>query len=159
MTDKTNWLLHDHRKYEAALAECELAAGAGAWKEAVQLFNDFVEALKLHMRMEDEVLYPFYVEEMGDPDDAILDLTDEHDTLVRLLRDLVYIIKTKNYDHFEESLAPLQKAMVEHNAHEEAVFKHMKNDSLLTHRDEILDRLHAMQDNQDQRSWDFLHRE
>ncbi len=39
MSDNTNWMVHDHRKYETALDECELAAGAGAWKEAVRVIS------------------------------------------------------------------------------------------------------------------------
>ncbi len=154
MPDGTNWLVHDHRKYEAALEDCESAAGAGNWKEAVRLFYDFVEDLKLHMRMEDEVVYPVFREEVEDPDDELGELMDEHDDLARLLTDLATVIKNKNYDHFEVSLTPLYKAMVEHNEHEEQVLSRMGSDSLLTRRDEILQRLEELQPGA-ARVWEF----
>ena len=39
MSDSSNWLIHDHRKYEEALKACEIAAGVEEWKEAVQRFE------------------------------------------------------------------------------------------------------------------------
>ena len=155
MNGTSNWLVHDHRKYEAVLDECELAAGVGEWKKAKQLFHQFVEDLKLHMRMEDEVLYPFFKKEFGDPDGEIIELGHEHDNIVRLMHDLAYVIKTNDIDHFEESLKPLHKSMLEHNEHEEDVFLRMGSDSLLLRRDEILERLSAMQNKESKRIWDF----
>jgi len=155
MSDSSNWLIHDHRNYEAALKACEIAAGVEEWKEAVQRFDDFVADIKMHMRMEDEVLYPFFKEEVGDPNDEIGELTDEHDRVAQLLRDLAIVIKNKNYDHFEECLEPLYKTLTEHNAHEEAVFRRMSDHALLTRRDEILRRLEALHEAPRRRKWDF----
>jgi hemerythrin superfamily protein len=155
MNETSNWLVHDHRKYDAILDECEMVAGAGEWKDAKQLFYRFVDDFKLHMRMEDEVLYPFFKEEFGDPDDVIADLGDEHDDIVRLLRDLASVIKRNDIDHFEESLVPLHKAILQHNEHEESVFQSIASNSLLTRRDEILERLNSMHLKEGRRNWDF----
>ena len=155
MNETSNWLVHDHRKYEAALEECEMAAGAGDWKDAVQLFNGFVDDLKLHMRMEDEVLYPLFVEQSADAAVEITDLSEEHDQIARLLTDLAYVIKRNDMDHFEDSLLPLYKAMTQHNEHEEEVFLNMGNGDLLMRRDEILARLKSLETSQNHRSWDF----
>ncbi|MHB1247306.1 MAG: hemerythrin domain-containing protein [Sulfuriferula sp.] len=144
MSETVNWLVHDHRKYESLLDECEIASGANDWKEAIRLFNEFVGDLKLHLRMEDEVLFPLFKTEVGDPKGDIADLSDEHDNLARLLNDLAYVIKTKDFDHFEVSLEPLKKALFEHNAHEEEVFRQMGSSSLLEQRDDILARMRAL---------------
>lgn len=154
MHQTPDWLVHDHHKYDAALAECEAAAGAGQWKEAVRLFYELVEDLKLHMRMEDEVLYPLF-EETGDPEGAIAELSEEHDDLVRLLHDLAHVIKTNDFDHFLESLVPLRKAMARHNEHEEDVFRRKADTRLLMRRDEILARLDAVQQREGRRTWDL----
>ena len=124
-----NWLVHDHHKYDAALDECEMAADVGEWKNAKDLFQNFVSDLKLHMQMEDEVLYPLFIEENGDPDGVINHLSEEHDYLVHLVHDLAYIIKSNNFDHFLDCLEPLHKAMKQHNEHEEKVFLNMANQS------------------------------
>jgi len=155
MNDSTNWLVHDHEKFDALLEQCELAAAAGAWKEAFRLFYEFTDALKLHMRMEDEVLYPLFVEETGDPDGAIAMLGEEHDDIVRLLGDLDVVIRTRNDDAFGESLEPLHNVMREHDDHEELVFRRLGDDSpVLTRRDEIITRLKALKPGME-RAWGF----
>lgn len=155
MNRDTNWLIHDHRKYDDMLENCEAAAEVADWKTAVKLFNTFVEELKLHMAMEDKVLYPLLEMESGDPNGDLSLLSDEHDDLVRLLGDLAYVIKTRNFDHFEESLRPLHKVMVQHNDHEEAVFQSLGTESLLLRREEIMARLDAVNPRSQQRDWDF----
>lgn len=157
MNETSNWLVHDHRKYDALLSECEMAAEMADWKGAIDLFNKFVAELKLHMQMEDEVLYPFFEKEVSGASEKIEVLAEEHDEIVRLLRDLVSVIKAKNIEHFLESLLPLHEVMNEHNEHEESVFLNMGNDSLLMHRDEIMQRLHVVEEKEGhkQRNWGF----
>ncbi len=154
MNDTSNWLLHDHHKYDVALDECETAADVGEWKNARQLFQRFVSDLKLHMRMEDEVLYPLFIEEHGDLDGVISHLSEEHDYLAQLVRDLAYIIRSNDFDHFLDSLEPLHGALKRHNEHEEEVFLKLVNQSMLLRREEIIERLKTVQHKQSRR-WGF----
>jgi iron-sulfur cluster repair protein YtfE (RIC family) len=152
MNNSSNWLVHDHQKYDAILDECEMAADAGEWKNAKSLFQNFITELKLHMQMEDQVLYPLFIEENGDPNCVIKHLSEEHDYLVRLVQDLSYIIKANDFDHFLDSLEPLHKAMNEHNEHEESVFLSMANQSILMRRDEVMQRLAAVENKKGSRN-------
>lgn len=155
MNNTSNWLVHDHYQYDDMLNSCEAAADTGEWKKAKDLFKKFISDLKLHMQMEDEVLYPLFIAENGDPDGVITHLSEEHDYLVRLIHDLSYIIKNDDFDHFLDSLEPLHMAMKQHNEHEEKVFLNMANPSILLRRDEIIERLNAVQDNRNGRVWDY----
>ncbi len=154
MNKPSNWLVHDHRKYDVMLEDCEEAADMGEWKNAKHLFHVFVTDLKLHMQLEDEVLYPLFAEENDDPEGVITHLSDEHDYLIRLVNDLEYIIRANDFDHFLDSLEPLHRAMNRHNEHEEKVFLSMFNRSILMRRDEVIERLHAVQNKQGKRIWD-----
>jgi iron-sulfur cluster repair protein YtfE (RIC family) len=145
MSETSNWLIHDHRRYEMALEACEFAAGAEEWKEAVRRFEAFVEDLRLHMRLEDEVLYPFLREQLGDSEGELERLSEEHGEIARLLQDLATVIKNKDFDHFEESLRPLYQAMTEHHEHEEQVLSRLgEGHALLARRDEVVHRLEAL---------------
>jgi iron-sulfur cluster repair protein YtfE (RIC family) len=155
MNKPSNWLIHDHQKYDAILNECEIAADVGEWKNAKHLFQNFVADLKLHMQLEDEILYPLFLEENDDPEGVITHLSEEHDYLVRLVHDLTHIIEANDFDHFLDSLEPLHKAMNEHNKHEESVFLNMANQSILMRRDEIMERLNAVQNKRSGHSWNF----
>ena len=157
MNDTNNWLVHDHRKYDEMLTECEIAAEMADWKDAVNLFNKFTDELKSHMQLEDEIIYPLFEKKSADAEDAITELHEQHDDLVRLLTDLVYVMKNKNIDHFMESLIPLHKIMNEHNKYEEEVFLHLGNDELLMHRDEVMQQLAALQakEGYHEKEWSF----
>ena len=151
-----NWLVHDHQRYDEALEDCMIAADAADWKLAIALFDGFVDEIKLHMLLEDEVLYPMMKEETGDPNRDLALLGYEHDDLVRLLGDLAYVIKMKDFEHFEESLEPLHKAMVQHNHHEEIVFLSLGTEAILLRRDEVLGRLEAINPQaKSNRNWSF----
>ena len=153
MNNPSNWLVHDHHKYDAALDECESAADAGEWKNAKRLFQEFIDDFKLHMRMVDEVLYPLFIEETGDPHGVISGLSGEHDYLAHLVHDLAYIIRANDFDHFIDSLEPLHEAMNQHNKNEENVFLNMANQSILERRDEVLRRINTLQNRPEDRSW------
>ncbi len=112
-------------------------------EDSGQAVQHICGGFKLHMLMEDEVLYPLVNKESGDPNGDLVLLSHEHDGLHRLLGDLVYVIKTKDFDHFEECLQFLHKAMDQHKDHEDAVFLSLGTESLLLRRDEIMSRLEA----------------
>lgn len=151
MTD--NWLVHDHRKYEAALREVELAAGAGQWEEAERLFREFVDDFKLHMRIEDEVLYPMFRETVVGAGEDIDSLTEDHNDLAGMLQDLDYVLRHREYDHFAESLGPLYQMMLDHDAYEEDIFSRFGDQALLARRDEAVARLEQMQTSGRTREW------
>lgn len=153
MNTTDNWLVHDHRKYEAALREVELAAGAGQWEEAERLFREFVDDFKLHMRIEDEVLYPMFRESVAESGEDIDSLTEDHNDIARLLHDLAYVLRHREYEHFEDSLAPLYQMMLDHDAYEEEVFSRFGEHSLLARRDEAVARLNRMQPSDNRREW------
>ncbi len=155
MSEIDNWLVHDHRRYDAALAECELAAEAGDWKAAIEGYRDFVSDLKLHMDMEDQVIYPLLERESGDPDGDIAELRAEHDNLERLLQDLAVVIRNRDIDHLLDSLVPLHRAMNAHNAFEEEVLARLASDRLLGQREQILARLQSTAGDRGRQVLDF----
>jgi hemerythrin len=97
------------------------------------------------MQLEDEIIYPLFEKKTAEAKDAMLELHEQHENLVRLLTDLSCVIKTKNIEHFIESLVPLHKIMNEHNSYEEEVFQRLGSDSLLMHRDKVMQQLSTLQ--------------
>jgi hemerythrin-like domain-containing protein len=155
MSGASNWLVHDHEHYDIALTECEEIAEEGLWGDAIEVYQRFVEDLKLHMRMEDEVLYPRFEEYYGDPTGELAYLSAEHDNIARLLHDLTHVIQRKDYEHFLVSLKPLHKALKQHNDNEESLFLSLQDDSILMDREEIMERLNAIQDTTGRRIWNI----
>ena len=156
MNEDTNWLTHDHAEYEAILYDCQSAAEQEDWKTATRLFRELVSHIKLHMHMEEEVLYPAYEQTMNAPQGPTLALREEHDEIYRLLRDLSHVIKTNDSHLFLESLLPLEKVLFKHHEKEEEIFLPMASFVLLSQRDEIMRRLKVFdKDIPSKRAWDF----
>ena len=149
MSESSNWLVHDHQRYDKALSECEEIAEEGLWQDAIEAYERFVDEFKLHIRMEDEVCFPQFEKYYGDPKGELAYLAAEHDNIARMMHDLAYVIQRKDYEHFLASLKPLHKAIKEHNANEETLFLSIKDDQMLMNRAEIMSHLNALKDTVD----------
>lgn len=141
MSDESTWLDHDHRRYEAVLADLESLAETEDWHAVRERFDALRADLELHVRMENEVLYPAYEALPDAPQAPTAALRREHDEIVRLLRDVGHVLGTEDSDLFLEALAGLDGALTRHHENEEEIFLPMASHALLAQRDEVLRRL------------------
>lgn len=155
MSDNADWLHHDHVDYEALLLDCQTAAEQEDWRAVKRLFEELVDRVRLHMAMEEEVLYPAYEEAMDTPQGPTAALRQEHDEIYRLLRDLSRVLVANDSDIFLESLLPLEKVMTKHHEKEEEIFLPMAGHALLARQDEIQRRLKDLDIETSGRDWDF----
>lgn len=155
MSENANWLNHDHLEYETLLYDCNAAAEQEDWKSARVLFQKLVSHLKVHMRIEEEILYPAYENAVNVPQDPTQALREEHDEIVRLMRDLSRVLKTNDSQLFLESLLPLERVMLKHHEKEEEIFLPLASHLLLDRRDEIVHKLQAFDGEKGQRNWGF----
>lgn len=155
MNDSSNWLNHDHLGHEQLLQDCQAAAEQEDWKGVKRVFDKLVTGIKVHMLMEEEILYPAYEAAVNTPHDPTQALREEHTEIVRLLRDLSYVLKTNDSELFLDSLLPLEKMMTKHHEKEEEIFLPMAGHVLFEQRDEIMRRLESFDPKASSRSWDF----
>jgi hemerythrin-like domain-containing protein len=153
MSTKDKWLVHEHSIIEGLLFECEDAIGREDWKAANRKFMELIDDLKLHMALEEEVLFPAY-EASGDaPQGPTAALRREHDEIVRLVEDMVQVIRTRDSAHVLDSLIALEKVMIKHHEKEEDIFLPMASRLLLPQRDELLKKLNAFSGTASGRRW------
>jgi len=155
MSGPYDWLTHDHSEYEVLLFRCQESVSQEDWDTAFAAFESLVAHLKAHMAMEEEILYPAYeaIEEF--PQGPTESLRHEHDEIVRHMRDLKRVLKTRNSEHVFESLLPLEKLMIKHHEKEEDIFLPMAGYFLLPHREDILARLEQFDPARARRNWDL----
>jgi len=140
-----DWLVHDHRRFDEALARAQEAAEYGAWDEALRLFTELLEALALHMRLEDEVVYPALERETGDPAGELAGLRDEHRQLESLMEGARAVARERDIDHLLESLVPLRRALHEHARYEEEALARLGGEALTRNREAVLAALSALE--------------
>ncbi len=155
MNSKDNWLVHEHSLYENLLSQCQHATEVEDWGTVDFAFNELVTHLKRHMALEEEVLYPAYEATPHAPQGPTVALRDEHSQIVRLVRDIARIIKTRDSDPVLESLAHLEYQMIKHHEKEEDIFLPMAGTILNDSRDELLRKLDEFDESKISRKWDI----
>lgn len=155
MSGSDNWLVHEHSLYEDLLSRCQDAVEIEDWGGADLIFRELVTHLKRHMALEEEVLYPAYEAAAEAPQGPTRALRDEHDQIVRLVRDMVRVIKTRDSDHVLECLVHLEKQMIKHHEKEEDIFLPMASHILHASRDELLRKLAEFEGSKVHRKWDI----
>lgn len=155
MSGTDNWLEHEHSLYEDLLSGCQDAIECEDWKGADQLIGELVASLKRHMALEEEVLYPAYESEHSAPQGPTQALRAEHDQIVRLVGDVVRVIKSRGSDHALECLAYLENRMIKHHEKEEDIFLPMASHILDAKREEITRQLADFDASRSARKWDI----
>ncbi len=155
MNSNDNWLVHEHSLYENLLARCQESVDIEDWKTAGSAFNELITHLKRHMALEEEVLYPAYESTPHAPQGPTTALRAEHDDLVRLIRDMLALIKTRDSDRVMEGLAHLENRMIKHHEKEEDIFLPMASHILNTSRDELLSRMAGFDMSKTKRKWEL----
>ena len=155
MSSSDNWLIHEHSLYEDLLSSCHEAVEIEDWGGANRVFRELVTHLKRHMALEEEVLYSAYEAAVEAPQGPTRALREEHDQIVRLVRDMLRIIKTRDSDHVLESLVHLEKHMIKHHEKEEDIFLPMASHILDARREEISQQLADFDMSKSARKWDI----
>ena len=155
MSEAYDWLIHHHSEFESFLYNFTDAVEQEAWVEASELFKQLVAALKAHMALEEEVLYPAYESNQELPREPVLMLRAEHDNIVALLRDMVKVIVNRDSEHALRSVLPLEQALISHHEKEEDIFLPLAGHLLLPQKDDILRQMQAFDISTAQRKWDI----
>lgn len=155
MSSKDNWLVHEHSLYEGLLSQCQAAAEIEDWGTVDRALNDLVTHLKRHMALEEEVLYPAYESAPHAPQGPTTALRAEHSEIVRLVRDMGRIIKTRDSGHVLECLVHLENQMIKHHEKEEDIFLPMASHILNASHDELLRKLAEFDAAKIKRKWDI----
>jgi hemerythrin-like domain-containing protein len=155
MSSSDNWLVHEHSLYEDLLSRCQGAVEIEDWGDADLAFRELLTHLKRHMALEEEVLYPAYEAAVEAPQGPTKALREEHDQIVRLVRDMVRVIKTRDSDHVLECLVHLEKQMIKHHEKEEDIFLPMASHILDAGREEISRQLADFDMTKAVRKWDI----
>ncbi len=138
MNSTNNWLVHEHSLYEDLLSECHDAVENEDWEGVNLIFSQLVMHLKRHIALEEEVLYPAYESAAHAPQGPTTALRDEHSTIIRLLQDMVPIIRTRDSEHLLQCLSQLENQMIKHHEKEEDFFLPMASHILKASHDELL---------------------
>jgi hemerythrin-like domain-containing protein len=155
MNEAYDWLFHEHSGTEELLRECIEDAEMSSWENCQSNFDILVENLKTHIAMEEEVLFPAYERVKDLPQEPIRALRTEHNEIVRLLHDILIVLKTRDADHVVESMQPLETVLTGHHEKEEDFFLPLAGFFLMPHQSSLEQEMKDFDPTTASREWGF----
>ena len=155
MNTTDNWLVHDHGEYEELLSHCREAVESEDWESVKHIFTEFIQRLKAHVDLEEQVLYPAYESKSAAPKEPTDSLRHEHDKLIQYLRGMLPICSTRNSEPFLECLVEFEKLLIKHHEKEEDIFLPMAGLILQDEREELLRKIREFDPSKSKRKWDI----
>ena len=130
MTSISEFLTTDHRHGDELFAAAAQAAEQGDWAVCHQQFNAFLRALKRHMKIEEEALFPAFEQATGITAGPTRVMRHEHQQMLALLEDVAAAIAAHDAARFRSLAQSFTALMGSHSAKEENVLYPMCDEAL-----------------------------
>lgn len=140
------YLQQDHRRLDGLLDEAIALVRGGDFARARGFFKEFVDGLRRHIRMEEEVLFPAFEQATGmhgfGPTQV---MRLEHLEITAILDALARSLEVEDGKDFDERVGRLHVVLGDHNRKEELVVYPQTDQSLPDgHREELIRRMQAL---------------
>jgi hemerythrin-like domain-containing protein len=125
----TAYLSADHRRLDERFAEVRALVSRGGWDDARVVLADFIDGLRRHIRLEEEVVFPLFAERariLG----PLKVMHVEHRQIEELLGELDRALASRQATHFGAVAAQLAQLVAVHDAKEERIL-YPKTDQVL----------------------------
>ncbi|MER2562296.1 MAG: hemerythrin domain-containing protein [Myxococcaceae bacterium] len=110
-----------HRSCDEAFADAENAAAEGKWEQAARTTARFVALVELHLRSEEETLFPAFEDKTGMRTGPTAMMRLEHGQMRSLLGSLSAAVAARSGDDFAGAAETLLVLMQQHNLKEENI--------------------------------------
>jgi iron-sulfur cluster repair protein YtfE (RIC family) len=129
-TTVTDYLAGDHRRLDSLLAGARAATRASDWPELEVELRGFIDGLRRHIRLEEEIVFPVFAKRTGIVGPLRV-MEEEHRVLEGLLAQILAATSRTDGLALNELMQRLSDLIVVHNAKEERVL-YPKTDQALT---------------------------
>lgn len=141
MNNITDFLTPDHHRCDTIFADAESAAASGEWDKATATFSHFVDALRHHFAMEEEVLFPAFDERTHMTMGPTETMRMEHRQMTDLISQMADAAQQHDKNGFLGLSETLLMIMQQHNMKEEQMLYRMADQVLCGTADNIVDNM------------------
>ncbi len=131
----------DHQLCDESFTVAEAAVAKVNWDEAGQHFAEFMKSMTLHLRKEEEVLFPAFEAETGQSGGPTQVMRMEHEQMRSLFKEMEAAVARRDSDEYLGLSETLLTLMQQHNIKEEQVLYPMMDQALAGRREQLLARL------------------
>lgn len=133
-----NWLNHDHQQFESAVYRCRTVCDIADWDKLRDQFDDFVIAYELHVRAEEELLFPYYERREGASREPTESLRADHAQIFRVVGQISARLERAEWTRIPDELSRLYQVLARHHEMEEKIFLPMASELLAGDKETIL---------------------
>lgn len=140
MSTIEGYLSVDHKRCDQQFAEMETRVVKKSWAEAGDAFSEFKQMLLIHLRMEEEALFPEFEKVSGMAGGGpTMVMKMEHEHMRQALNDLENKINEQDYRASAGLLETMMLLMQQHNMKEEQILYRMADQALGSGVNDMLD--------------------
>jgi hemerythrin-like domain-containing protein len=140
----SHFLAADHHRCDELFAAAEAAVEGGEWTAARSAHQGFVDAMRHHFAMEEELLFPAFEEASGNSMGPTAVMRHEHQQMQGLFAEMGQAMAQQNRDDYLGHAETLLILMQQHNAKEEQVLYPMTDQVLASQQEALLQRMRSM---------------
>ncbi len=141
MGDVAGYMTHEHRECDELFAKAEAAVDAGDWAGADEQFTAFDSLTRLHLRREEEVLFPAFEARTGMTTGPTAMMRMEHNQIRALLVSMTAALTDRDAETFLGEAETLMILTQQHNMKEEQILYPMTDRTLATDAPDVVDRM------------------
>lgn len=119
MSEITQYLSTDHRECDQVFADAEGLVDKQDWEAGETQFNEFLDRMETHFRMEEEILFPEFERRTGMTQGPTAIMRMEHATMREIFLQMKNALQEKDRKKFLGFSENLLFTMQQHNSKEE----------------------------------------
>ncbi|MBS4098715.1 MAG: hemerythrin domain-containing protein [Sulfuricella sp.] len=141
----SDFMSTDHHRCDDLFAVAEEAADGGDWGDAEKKTEVFLDSMRHHFAMEEEVLFPAFEARTGMTMGPTQVMRMEHQQMRSLFEAMAHAMEKHDKDDFLGQCETLLVLMQQHNLKEEQILYHMADQALSSEAGEVIGKLQEVQ--------------
>jgi hemerythrin-like domain-containing protein len=137
----SSYMTSDHHRCDELFSQAESAASGQDWDAIAAGLQVFLDSMRQHFKMEEEVLFPAFEERTGMSMGPTQVMRMEHVQMRELFDAMSDAVKQQDRDEFLGQAETLLVMMQQHNMKEEQILYRMADQMLSAEMDDVLQKM------------------
>jgi len=140
----SSYMTSDHHRCDELFSQAEAAASGQDWGKIAADSQVFLDSMRQHFKMEEEVLFPAFEQRTGMSMGPTQVMRMEHVQMRELFDAMADAVKQQDRDEFLGQAETLLVMMQQHNMKEEQILYRMADQMLSAEMEEILQKMRGV---------------
>lgn len=140
----SSYMTSDHHRCDELFSQAEAAASGQDWAMIGANLQAFLDSMRQHFKMEEEVLFPAFEQRTGMSMGPTQVMRMEHVQMRELFDAMADAVKQQDRDEFLGQAETLLVMMQQHNMKEEQILYRMADQMLSAEMEEVLQKMRGV---------------